>query len=244
MATMNSEGRDRSAPYCNNCGYDLSNLTESSKCPECGRPLVEVLTRGPSILESGKRYRSKATLFGWPVIDVALGPKDGELRGHAKGIIAIGDIATGGIAFGGLARGVVAVGGAAFGAFSLGGLSFGFVTALGGAAIGGVAVGGGALGGIAQGGGAAGFVAQGGAALGYYARGAGAFGIHTISLQPPTSDPAAVEAFDKLSWIVGSWPPTQTSLLAQMAVPLVCTLAVAVVIALVAMFAMRSEPDV
>src|SRR5688572_11826068 len=120
--------RDAKAPYCNNCGYDLSNLTESSKCPECGRPLVEVLTRGPSNLETGKRYRSKATLFGWPVIDVALGPKDGELRGHAKGVIAIGDIATGGIALGGLARGVIAVGGAAFGAFSLGGFSFGLVT--------------------------------------------------------------------------------------------------------------------
>ena len=245
MKTITSRSpRDAKAPYCSNCGYDLSNLTESSKCPECGRPLVEVLTRAPAWLESGKRYRSKATLFGWPVIDVAMGPKNGELRGRAKGIIAIGDIATGGIAFGGLARGVVAVGGAAFGAFSFGGFSFGLVTALGGGAIGGIATGGGALGGIAQGGGAAGFVAQGAGAAGYYARGVGAYGVHTISLQPPISDPAAVEAFDKLSWILGSWPPSRMSMLAQMAVPLVCTIAVGVVIALIAMFAMRREPDV
>ena len=88
-------------PYCSNCGYVLTGLTESSKCPECGKPLVEVLTRQTfSFGNTGKRYRSKATLFGWPVIDVALGPKDGELRGQAKGIIAIGDLAVGGLAIG------------------------------------------------------------------------------------------------------------------------------------------------
>lgn len=243
MATTISPHRDRNAPYCNHCGYDLSNLTESSKCPECGRPLVEVLTRGPAFLESGKRYRSKATLFGLPVIDVALGPKNGEMRGRAKGFIAIGDVATGVLAMGGIARGVVALGGVAIGGFSFGGFSFGFVTALGGAAIGGIAMGGGALGGVAQGGGAAGFVAQGGAALGYYARGGTAYGIHTISLQPPASDPAAVAVFEKLSWIMGSWPPSQMGMLTAAAVPMVLTLAVSVGIALVAMFAMRGEPD-
>src|SRR3954463_16469805 len=79
------------APYCRNCGYTLTGLTESSKCPECGRPLVEVLTRAPRILESGKRYRSTARLWGMPVIDIALGPKNGEFRGKARGVIAIGD---------------------------------------------------------------------------------------------------------------------------------------------------------
>src|SRR3712207_4487658 len=73
-------------PYCSNCGYVLTGLTESSKCPECGKPLVEVLTR-PShpFANAGKRWRSSATLFGWPVIDVALGPKDGQMRGHEIG---------------------------------------------------------------------------------------------------------------------------------------------------------------
>ena len=32
-------------PYCGNCGHRLTGLVDSSKCPECGRPLVEVLTR-------------------------------------------------------------------------------------------------------------------------------------------------------------------------------------------------------
>ena len=73
---------DAKDPFCANCGYVLKGLTESSKCPECGKPLVEVLTRqSPAFLNAGKRYRSKTTLFGWPVIDVALGP---EGRGTAR----------------------------------------------------------------------------------------------------------------------------------------------------------------
>ena len=33
-------------PYCGNCGYLLKGAVESSKCPECGRPLtVGVLHR-------------------------------------------------------------------------------------------------------------------------------------------------------------------------------------------------------
>jgi predicted RNA-binding Zn-ribbon protein involved in translation (DUF1610 family) len=121
---------DKNAPFCSHCGYVLKGLTESSKCPECGKPLVEVLTRpSQAFMNAGKRYKSRATLFGWPVVHVALGPKDGELRGHAKGIIAIGDIATGGIAIGGFARGVVAVGGMALGLFSMGGLAVGLLCA-------------------------------------------------------------------------------------------------------------------
>src|SRR4051795_1866216 len=154
---------DKNAPFCSHCGYVLKGLTESSKCPECGKPLVEVLTRpSQAFMNAGKRYKSRATLFGWPVVHVALGPKDGELRGHAKGIIAIGDIATGGIALGGVARGIVAVGGMALGLFSLGGGAVGLLTAAGGMAVGGMASGGGALGFLAAGGGAAGVIAQGG----------------------------------------------------------------------------------
>ena len=78
-------------PFCSACGYDLTGCVESSKCPECGRPIVDVLTRPSFPARFGKRYRSKATLFGWPVIDVATGPSGNELRGHARGIIAVGD---------------------------------------------------------------------------------------------------------------------------------------------------------
>lgn len=121
----------------------------------------------------GIRKRSNQTLWGLPLYDIALGPdpESGEMRGHARGIIAVGDIATGVLALGGIARGLIAVGGLAAGVLlSIGGLSVGLL-AFGGLAIGGIAVGGGAVGGIAIGGGA----------FGYYAVGGGAFGEHVIS---------------------------------------------------------------
>ena len=110
---------------------------------------------------------------------------DGELRGHAKGVIAIGDFATGFVALGGLARGVVAIGGLAAGLFSVGGLSIGLLSAFGGLAIGALAVGGGAFGAVAVGGGAG----------GYYACGGGAAGTHVVSAI--RRDPEAVQFFSE-----------------------------------------------
>ena len=71
-------------------------------------------------------------MFGLPLWAIAIGPdwERGEMRGHARGIFALGDIATGWFAFGGLARGFFAFGGLAIGLF-----------AFGGAAIGGLAIG-------------------------------------------------------------------------------------------------------
>lgn len=117
----------------------------------------------------GVRWRSQATFMGLPVVAVALGPDPsrGEWRGHARGVVALGDMASGVVAVGGLARGVLALGGLALGAVSLGGLSLGLALAVGGAAIGGVALGGGALGATAIGGAAAGYYACGGAAVGH-----------------------------------------------------------------------------
>src|ERR1700683_4645553 len=103
---------DTDQPYCGNCGYLLTGLTDSSRCPECGKPLIEVLQR-KSFPRRGRRYRSKATLFGWPIIDIAFGPADGQMRGVARGIIALGDIAIGGITLG-----VVGGGGLASGVFT------------------------------------------------------------------------------------------------------------------------------
>ncbi len=133
----------------------------------------------------GIRFRSSFTFADLPLVAVAAGPdlERGELRGHAKGIIAVGDIATGVIAMGGLARGVVAIGGLAIGGVSLGGLSLGVVAAVGGLAIGSVAFGGGAIGGVAIGGGAA----------GYYACGGGAAGTYVVS--PSMRDPEAQDFF-------------------------------------------------
>ena len=215
--------RATNEPFCGNCGYVLTGLTDSSKCPECGKPLVEVLTRPThAFRNAGKRYTSKATLFGWPVISVALGPKDGQIRGHARGIIAVGDVATGGIAVGGIARGVVAVGGLALGLFSIGGGAIGLVTATGGMAVGGMAAGGGALGILATGGGAAGVIAQGGGALGLFTR--DARGIRPIGENP----------FADLAWFFGSWPPKGFDAYQPMLATTGIALAVAALIGLVA----------
>jgi len=116
------------------------------------------------------RKRASWGIGDLPFYSIAVGgdPAKGEWRGHAKGIVAIGDIATGVLAIGGWARGVVALGGLATGLVSFGGLALGVLLAFGGLAIGGVAVGGGAVGGVAVGGGAAGYYACGGGAVGQY----------------------------------------------------------------------------
>ncbi len=134
----------------------------------------------------GVRKRSSATWAGLPLSDIALGPdrERGEWRGHAHGVVAIGDLATGVVALGGFARGVVAFGGLAAGLLSFGGLSIGVLCAVGGLAIGSLALGGGAVGGTAIGGGAAGY---------YYACGGGAFGRHVVDARG--SEPEAVEFF-------------------------------------------------
>jgi len=101
----------------------------------------------------GYEYKSKRTLFGWPLLHVADGidPATGEVR-RARGIVAIGGTATGVFAFGGRAYGLVAFGGIAVGGLAVGGISAGLVSiggltlalllALGGLAIAPVAIGG------------------------------------------------------------------------------------------------------
>jgi hypothetical protein len=202
-------GRPPGEPYCSNCGYSLAGATESAVCPECGRPLVEVLTRAPLALRvRSKRYRSEAVLFGWPILSIAFGPDPdkGEMKGLARGVIAIGDAAIGGIAIGGASLGVISVGGMSVGLCSIGGCSIGVLAAIGGAAIGmGASVGGATIGSLASGGAAIGIAAQGGGAVGYYASGGGAFGAHTIT--PRAADPEAQDAFKSLSWFFGAPSP-------------------------------------
>lgn len=153
---------------------------------------VSALSRGGLVPIRGIRKRASWGIGDVPFYDIALGPdlEHGEIRGHAKGIIAIGDIATGILAVGGLARGVVAFGGLAAGLVSLGGLSLGLLGAIGGLAIGGLALGGGAIGGVAIGGGAA----------GYYACGGGAAGKHVVAANH--RDPEA-EAFFRHHGLAG-----------------------------------------
>lgn len=106
-------------------------------------------------------YKSKRTLFGLPLVHIHLG------WGfcHAKGILAIGNVATGLFAFGGVALGLFALGGVSLGLLALGGLALALLAAVGGLAIGAIAVGGLAVGLLALGGLAVGVYAMGGAAI-------------------------------------------------------------------------------
>ncbi len=131
-------------PYCMNCGYTLTGLTESSKCPECGKPIVEVLVRA-AFFGRGRRYTSKRKLLGLPLVAVASGPHGAERYGAPVGFIAIGDQPRGVVAIGGAPVGVLAIGGIARGLIAIGGISLGAV-AFGGVAAGLLSVGGMALG--------------------------------------------------------------------------------------------------
>jgi len=133
------------------------------------------------------RRQSAHRFCGLPLWSIACGPDParGEWRGHARGIFACGDIATGWVACGGVARGIVALGGLAVGVIAFGGGAIGLLLAVGGGAVGGIALGGAALGGVAIG----------GAACGYYALGSGAAGAHALSVTH--RDPAALEFFQR-----------------------------------------------
>ena len=132
----------------------------------------------------GKEYRSKATLFGLPLLHVALGfdPATGKKR-IAKGIFAIGDVAIGVVAMGGVAMGGLCFGGCALGLFGCGGMAAALL------AVGGVALGGFAFGGMAVGG-----VALGGVALGFYAYGGLGLGAHMLTSN--SQDPTGIAFFD------------------------------------------------
>ena len=130
-------------------------------------------------------YRSKMTLFGWPLLHIATGvdPATGRKR-KAKGIIAMGNAPRSVIAFGDVAVGVIACGIFGYGLVSVS------VVAVGVVSLGSVAVG--IL--LAMGAAAVAPVAVGGAAFGYYANGALAWGKHAIS--PTVYDPLADKFFN------------------------------------------------
>jgi len=88
-------------------------------------------------------YRSEQVWGDLPVVHVSVGGRraDGRYRlGRARGIIALGDVATGLVAIGGVAIGLFSVGGVAIGLVALGGVAVGLV-AVGAVSIGLVAIG-------------------------------------------------------------------------------------------------------
>ena len=88
-------------------------------------------------------YRSEQVWGDLPVVHVSVGGRqaDGRYRlGRARGIIALGDVATGLVAVGGVAIGLFSVGGVAIGLVAFGGVAVGLV-AIGAVAMGLTAVG-------------------------------------------------------------------------------------------------------
>lgn len=128
----------------------------------------ELLQERPVVVENHYHYegwhyeyKSERTLFGLPLVHVNL-----SQRGltWARGIVAIGNVATGVVAIGCFAAGILSLGAICLGLLVLAGMAVGLV-ALGGISIGIIAVGGCALGYLAIGGSAVGVYAGGGAAV-------------------------------------------------------------------------------
>lgn len=226
-------------PYCSNCKYSLIGLTDSAKCPECGRPLVEVLQRHGGFI-GGRRYTSDFVLFGLPLVQIAYGPYGDERKGRARAIIAIGDVAYGWIAMGGRAVGIVAAGGVAIGVVAIGGCTVGLL-AFGGLALGAVVSGGLALALLANGGLAAGLVAQGGLAIGYLARGGRAIGPHAVS--PIARDPQAIRFFEDWSWMFGNQANMVWMFNVWLAVGILAVAAAVCLVIALAYIMRRSEPE-
>jgi hypothetical protein len=130
-------------------------------------------------------YRTKTTLFGWPLLHVAIGvnPATGRKR-SARAIIAVGTAPRGIIAFGDEAVGVIACGIFGYGVVSFSVIAVG-IFACGSVAVGLV---------IAMGGMAFAPLAMGGLAFGWFANGAMAWGKHVLA--PNAYDPVADKFFN------------------------------------------------
>ena len=124
-------------------------------------------------------YKSKRTLFGLPLVHINCGPG----IHWARGIIAIGDIATGLVALGGIAVGLV----------GLGALSLGLLLALGALTAGIISIGGVALGLFTLGGVAVGWLSVGGISCGVYAAG-GVVTASKVAVGGVVSAPLAIGA--------------------------------------------------
>ncbi|MBC8010804.1 MAG: protein kinase [Burkholderiales bacterium] len=163
---------------------------------------TSTVAAAPAQMDYGFSYRSRRTVFGWPLLHVAVGvdPVTGRRR-IARGIIAIGDIAQGVVALGGLAMGGFTFGGISLGVFSYGGLALALF-AYGGLGIGLLS----AFAGLALA-----PVAIGGLAVGWYAFGGTAWGAYVSS--PAHHDPEAIAFF-------GSWAREFTQIAGVAAFPI------------------------
>lgn len=183
----------KKSPDEDSLNEDAENKPQLDPATAAALQNVQKILNATPFAYRGTRYRSSFTILGIPFLAISRGPDiaNGEMLGHAKGIIAIGDIATGVFALGGISRGLFALGGVALGGFTLGGCSIGLLTAVGGFALGTIALGGCAIGGMAIGGCAIGYAAVGGLAIGQ------------MTIGPQNQDPALVDFFKSLGKMFG-----------------------------------------
>lgn len=74
---------------CRECGTPVSERARI--CPKCGAPR-------PALKEwkgTGFEWKSQKTLYGWPLVHIAVGRDAGGRLRVAKGVIAIGQFAVG-----------------------------------------------------------------------------------------------------------------------------------------------------
>lgn len=150
---------------CPECGHQVSD--RAATCPGCGHPLkpeTGLRRAGGTPFYWGYEYKSRATIWGMPLIHIAQGfTPEGRMR-VAKGFIAIGNVAVGVLAIGGAAVGIFTIAGAGLGVLCMAGLALGLFCGVGGMAVG--------------------YIAIGGIAIGVYAVGGLCIGSHTIYNDP------------------------------------------------------------
>ncbi|MDP4183111.1 MAG: hypothetical protein Q8942_18735 [Bacillota bacterium] len=144
--------------------------------------LIQERTKVNILMNGYYEYKSKAKLFGLPLVHIKLNRRSGKPC-VAKGIVAIGTVSIGVLSIGALPIGLISLGGFAVGAVSFGGVSIGLLLALGGLAVGSLAVGGFAVGLGAIGGCVIGKIAIGGYAKGTVAIGSTAVGKYIMTTQ-------------------------------------------------------------
>jgi len=74
---------------CRECGHQVSE--QAAACPQCGAPYPA----RENWDGYGFEYKSRATLFGWPLVHISFKYRPNRVPVVAKGIIAVGQFGVG-----------------------------------------------------------------------------------------------------------------------------------------------------
>ncbi len=116
---------------CPECGARISD--KAIACPKCGNPMKPMADLTLVARRFGFEWKSKAEIFGWPLIHIAIGrnKETGRLM-MAKGIIAIGQFGIGVITIAQFGIGVLfGLGQFVFGILAVGQFALGIYFGLG-----------------------------------------------------------------------------------------------------------------